>query len=76
MIFLVQAIKKLFVTCQAAYDVIGGLAENHSVTPHRESAQTQSGLQHRKRRSSKMGHGKQVKLEGYIKKKRIVGKMK
>lgn len=68
MIFLVQAIKKLFVTCQAAYDVIAGLAENHSVTPHRESVHTQSGLLHRMRRSSKMGHGKQVKLEGHIKK--------
>lgn len=64
MIFLVQAIKKLFVTCQAAYDIIGGLAENRSVTPHRENVHTQSGLQHRMRCSNKIGHKKQVKLEG------------
>lgn len=58
MIFLVQAIKKLFVTCQAAYDV-GGLGRGlQTKTTHSCSKASSSEAQ--------LMHEKKVRLEGHI----------
>lgn len=67
MIFLVQAIKKLFVTCQAVYDVrgLGKGPQSHSIYAHKI-------LSSRKASHTTASHGpvaetvheKQMKLEG------------
>lgn len=73
MIFLVQAIKKLFVTCQAAYDVrgLGKVPEINSIHTHKVSCTIVS---HAK---AETVHEKQVKLEDNgIKNLRGLGKMR
>lgn len=79
MIFLVQAIKKLFVTCQAAYDVKGlgrgpqsnSIYTHNTVYTHQESCTIASHGS-----VAEMVHEKQMKLEGDRKKKGSRAKMR
>lgn len=67
MIFLVQAIKKLFVTCQAAYDVRGLGRGPQSNSAYTHSHTHKVGCAIAGVPEAEMVHEKQVKLEGWRK---------
>lgn len=60
MIFLVQAIKKLFVTCQAAYDVRGLGTGPQSYSTYTHCAHTHTHPKWVAAEQAEMGHEKQV----------------
>lgn len=72
MIFLVQAIKKLFVTCQAAYDVrdLGKRPQSNSVYAGKNSAVTQCQPRHGEPRCAGRREGERTKERRAKKKKK------